>query len=141
MSSHFNAQPTDMREIVRSLSVRTRMAPGDLAVVFSELPDNQLVAYRACMLGHVWPEFLATLHLGDEYASNLPEVYPYLVRAYLASYCHVTGLPPSVLADAASSWSHEEEPSHPGPASQAAAPSMLQEIADHFSLVDTPLVR
>ncbi|MBK8050856.1 MAG: hypothetical protein IPK16_29395 [Anaerolineales bacterium] len=140
MSNDSNAQPKDMRDIVLSLSLRTRMAPEALAVVLNELPEHQLVAYRARMLGHVWPEFLATLHLGDEYASNLPEVYPYLVRAYLASYCHVTGLPPAVLADAATSWRHAEEAAQPELA-PAAPPSMLQEIADHFSLVDTPLVR
>ena len=63
----------------------------------------------------------AVLHVRDDEAA----------RAYLASYCHATGVKPSLLAEAAAACApHWDEAPLP-PSSHAAA--MLHEMADHIS--------
>jgi hypothetical protein len=98
--------------------------------MLAEIPDDAVSQYRSHLLADAWPDIFSAYLAGGYGACAEPHVRPLLARAYLASYCHATGTPPSVLADAAASCAATwHEP--PVPASTHAA-AMLHEMADHL---------
>ena len=123
--------PVEATTRVLSLCRRSGLAPGELAAILAEIPDDAVSQYRSYLLAEVWPNIFTAYLSGGYHACAEPTVRPMLARAYLASYCHATGVKPSLLADAAAACApHWNEA--PMPASSHAA-AMLHEMADHIS--------
>jgi hypothetical protein len=123
--------PIEATARVLSLCRRSGLAPAELAAILAEIPDDSVTQYRAYLLAEVWPNIFTAYLSGGYHACAEPTVRPLLARAYLVSYCHTTGVKPSLLVAAAAAcaphWNEE-----PMPASSHAA-AMLHEMADHIS--------
>jgi hypothetical protein len=123
--------PTELSTRVTTLCRRSGLTPGELHSILAEIPDDAVAQYRAHLLAEAWPDIFSAYLAGGYGACGEPQVRPLLARAYVASYCHATGVRPSVLADAAAqhsgSWAEV-----PMTASLHAA-AMLNEMADHMS--------
>ncbi len=123
--------PVEVNARVLSLCRRSGLAPVELAAMLAEIPDDAVSQYRSYLLAEVWPNIFTAYLSGGYPACAEPTVRPLLARAYLASYCHATGVKPSVLADAAEACApHWNEAPLPAPSHAAA---MLHEMADHIS--------
>jgi hypothetical protein len=123
--------PVEAKTRVLSLCRRSGLAPAELATILAEIPDDAVSQYRSYLLAEVWPNIFTAYLSGGYPACAEPDVRPLLARAYLASYCHATGVRPSLLASAAAAYApHWDEA--PMPASSHAA-AMLHEMADHIS--------
>ena len=110
---------------------RSGLAPAELAAILGEIPDDAVSQYRSYLLAEAWPNIFTAYLSGGYHACAEPSMRPLLARAYLASYCHATGVKPSILAEAAAACApHWDEAPMP-PSSHAAA--MLHEMADHIS--------
>ena len=110
---------------------RSGLAPAELAAILAEIPDDAVSQYRSYLLAEVWPNIFTAYLSGGYHACAEPGMRPLLARAYLASYCHATGVKPSLLAEAAAAYApHWNEA--PMPASSHAV-AMLHEMADHIS--------
>src|SRR5512147_130704 len=118
--------PVETTSRVLLLCRRSGLAPAELATILAEIPDEAVSQYRSYLLAEVWPNIFTAYLSGGYPACAEPDVRPLLARAYLASYCHATGVRPSLLADAAAACApHWDEA--PMPASSHAA-AMLHEM-------------
>ncbi len=116
---------------VALLCRRSGLPPAELAAILGEIPDDAVSQYRSYLLAEAWPNIFTAYLSGGYHACAEPSMRPLLARAYLASYCHATGVKPSLLAEAAAACApHWDEAPLP-PSSHAAA--MLHEMADHIS--------
>lgn len=116
---------------VALLCRRSGLSPAELAAILGEIPDDAVSQYRSYLLAEAWPNIFTAYLSGGYHACAEPSMRPLLARAYLASYCHATGVKPSLLAEAAAACApHWDEAPLP-PSSHAAA--MLHEMADHIS--------
>jgi hypothetical protein len=125
---HFD---NELESRVTSLCRRSGMTPAELSTLLAEIPDDAVSQYRTHLLANAWPNIFTAYLAGGYPACAEPGVRPLLARAYLASYCHSTGVQPSLLAGAAAacatSW--QETPL----SASAHAAAMLHEMADHIS--------
>jgi hypothetical protein len=125
---HFD---TELVSQVASLCRRSGMTPAELSNLLAEIPDDAVSQYRTHLLADAWPNIFTAYLAGGYHACAEPGVRPLLARAYVASYCHSTGVQPSLLAGAAAacatSW--QEAPL----SASAHAAAMLHEMADHIS--------
>jgi hypothetical protein len=116
---------------VKLICRRSGLTPAELAAILAEIPDGSVSQYRSQLLAEAWPNIFTAYLAGGYVACAEPQVRPLLARAYLASYCHATGIAPSLLAAAAANFAgHWHEPPM---ASSTHAAAMLQEMADHIS--------
>ncbi|MFN8468783.1 MAG: hypothetical protein U0X20_24705 [Caldilineaceae bacterium] len=123
--------PVEATARVLSLCRRSGLAPAELAAILAEIPDDAVSQYRSYLLAEVWPNIFTAYLSGGYHACAEPHVRPQLARAYLASYCHATGVKPSLLADAAAAYAPHWNETPMAASSHAAA--MLHEMADHIS--------
>ena len=123
--------PTDATSRVLSICRRSGLTPAELASILAEIPDDSVSQYRSYLLGEVWPNIFTAYLAGGYPACAEPGVRPLLARAYLASYCHATGVKPSLLAAAATACAASWQEVPMSATSHAAA--MLHEMADHLS--------
>jgi hypothetical protein len=99
--------------------------------MLAEIPDDSVSQYRTQLLAEAWPNIFTAYLSGGYPACAEPGVRLLLARAYLASYCHATGVQPSVLAKAAACCASSWQAAPMSASLQAAA--MLHEMADHIS--------
>jgi hypothetical protein len=123
--------PVEVTSSVLLLCRRSGLAPAELATILAEIPDDSVSQYRSHLLAEVWPNIFTAYLSGGYPACAEPGVRPLLARAYLASYCHATGVKPSLLVDAATACAGNWHEAPMSASSHAAA--MLHEMADHIS--------
>jgi hypothetical protein len=106
------------------------LTPRELMAILAEIADDAVAQYRSQLLAEAWPDIFTAYLAGGYRACGEPPVLPLLARAYVASYCHATGVQPSALREAAgacaASW--EEAPL----TGSLHAAAMLHEMADHL---------